>query len=143
MGLGLSFVLEMEFDLDKALEEVPIHIEDPPFPSVRQEKRSSGFLSELPSEEGKKLEHFTKLRPKRNKKQQPTQAAVGGPRPSSLTRPSWGRLAHPAHRLAVRTNRPSARDVQARFLHLVLSTFGKDNSVKFQTLQNRVAFEHP
>lgn len=68
----------MEFDLDKALEEVPIHIEDPPFPSVRQEKRSSGFLSELPSEEGKKLEHFTKLRPKRNKKQQPTQAAVGG-----------------------------------------------------------------
>nr|3LK3_T Chain T, Leucine-rich repeat-containing protein 16A [Homo sapiens] len=40
------------------------------------EKRSSGFISELPSEEGKKLEHFTKLRPKRNKKQQPTQAAV-------------------------------------------------------------------
>lgn len=66
----------MEFDLDKALEEVPIHIEDPPFPSLRQEKRSSGFISELPSEEGKKLEHFTKLRPKRNKKQQPTQAAV-------------------------------------------------------------------
>lgn len=79
MGLGLYFVLEMEFDLDKALEEVPIHIEDPPFPSVRQEKRSSGFISELPSEEGKKLEHFTKLRPKRNKKQQPTQAAVSGP----------------------------------------------------------------
>lgn len=88
MGLGLSFVLEMEFDLDKALEEVPIHIEDPPFPSVRQEKRSSGFLSELPSEEGKKLEHFTKLRPKRNKKQQPTQAAVGGPRPQ-LPHPSF------------------------------------------------------
>lgn len=67
----------MEFDLDKALEEVPIHIEDPPFPSVRQEKRSSGLISELPSEEGRRLEHFTKLRPKRNKKQQPTQAAVG------------------------------------------------------------------
>lgn len=79
MDLGLCFVLEMEFDLDKALEEVPIHIEDPPYPSVRQEKRSSGFISELPSEEGKKLEHFTKLRPKRNKKQQPTQAAVSGP----------------------------------------------------------------
>ena len=75
---GLCFILEMEFDLDKALEEVLIHIEDPPFPSGRQEKRSSGFISELPSEEGKKLEHFTKLRPKRNKKQQPTQAAVGG-----------------------------------------------------------------
>uniref|UniRef100_A0A8I5R205 Capping protein regulator and myosin 1 linker 1 n=1 Tax=Papio anubis TaxID=9555 RepID=A0A8I5R205_PAPAN len=72
----VSRAFEMEFDLDKALEEVPIHIEDPPFPSLRQEKRSSGFISELPSEEGKKLEHFTKLRPKRNKKQQPTQAAV-------------------------------------------------------------------
>uniref|UniRef100_G1QR11 Capping protein regulator and myosin 1 linker 1 n=1 Tax=Nomascus leucogenys TaxID=61853 RepID=G1QR11_NOMLE len=72
----VSRAFEMEFDLDKALEEVPIHVEDPPFPSLRQEKRSSGFISELPSEEGKKLEHFTKLRPKRNKKQQPTQAAV-------------------------------------------------------------------
>nr|XP_055120222.1 F-actin-uncapping protein LRRC16A isoform X7 [Symphalangus syndactylus] len=72
----VSRAFEMEFDLDKALEEVPIHIEDPPFPPLRQEKRSSGFISELPSEEGKKLEHFTKLRPKRNKKQQPTQAAV-------------------------------------------------------------------
>ncbi|KAL1784486.1 F-actin-uncapping protein LRRC16A isoform X8 [Sigmodon hispidus] len=72
----VSRAFEMEFDLDKALEEVPIHIEDPPFPSLRQEKRSSGFISELPSEEGRRLEHFTKLRPKRNKKQQPTQAAV-------------------------------------------------------------------
>ncbi|XP_051025266.1 F-actin-uncapping protein LRRC16A [Acomys russatus] len=73
----VSRAFEMEFDLDKALEEVPIHIEDPPFPlSIRQEKRSSGFMSELPSEEGRRLEHFTKLRPKRNKKQQPTQAAV-------------------------------------------------------------------
>ncbi|XP_038627078.1 F-actin-uncapping protein LRRC16A isoform X1 [Tachyglossus aculeatus] len=72
----VSRAFEMEFDLDKALEEVPIHIEDPPFPSVRAEKRASGFISELPSEEGRKLEHFTKLRPKRNKKQQPSQAAV-------------------------------------------------------------------
>ncbi|XP_058141317.1 F-actin-uncapping protein LRRC16A isoform X2 [Dasypus novemcinctus] len=72
----VSRAFEMEFDLDKALEEVPIHIEDPPLPSFRQEKRSSGLMAELPSEEGKKLEHFTKLRPKRNKKQQPTQAAV-------------------------------------------------------------------
>ncbi|XP_034366762.1 F-actin-uncapping protein LRRC16A isoform X7 [Arvicanthis niloticus] len=72
----VSRAFEMEFDLDKALEEVPIHIEDPPFPSVRQEKRSSGLISELPSEEGRRLEHFTKLRPKRNKKQQPTQAAI-------------------------------------------------------------------
>ncbi|MBZ3873676.1 Leucine-rich repeat-containing protein 16A [Sciurus carolinensis] len=72
----VSRAFEMEFDLDKALEEVPIHIEDPPFPFARQEKRSSGFISELPSEEGKKLEHFTKLRPRRNKKQPPSQAAV-------------------------------------------------------------------
>ncbi|XP_025030939.1 F-actin-uncapping protein LRRC16A isoform X2 [Python bivittatus] len=72
----VSRAFEMEFDLDKALEEVPIHIEDPPFPSGRLDKRTSGFISELPSEEGKKLEHFTKLRPKRNKKQQPTQSAV-------------------------------------------------------------------
>ncbi|XP_063155064.1 F-actin-uncapping protein LRRC16A isoform X2 [Candoia aspera] len=72
----VSRAFEMEFDLDKALEEVPIHIEDPPFPSGRLDKQTSGFISELPSEEGKKLEHFTKLRPKRNKKQQPTQSAV-------------------------------------------------------------------
>lgn len=72
----VSRAFEMEFDLDKALEEVPIHIEDPPFPSGRAEKRSSGFIAELPSEEGRKLEHFTKLRPRRNKKQRPTQAAV-------------------------------------------------------------------
>ncbi|XP_042317378.1 F-actin-uncapping protein LRRC16A isoform X2 [Sceloporus undulatus] len=77
----VSRAFEMEFDLDKALEEVPIHIEDPPFPSGRIDKRTSGFISELPSEEGKKLEHFTKLRPKRNKKQQPTQAAVNSATP--------------------------------------------------------------
>ncbi|XP_036198760.1 F-actin-uncapping protein LRRC16A isoform X4 [Myotis myotis] len=69
----VSRAFEMEFDLDKALEEVPIHVEDPPRPA---EKRSSGLIPELPSEEGRKLEHFTKLRPRRNKRQQPTQAAV-------------------------------------------------------------------
>ncbi|XP_038247955.1 F-actin-uncapping protein LRRC16A isoform X5 [Dermochelys coriacea] len=74
----VSRAFEMEFDLDKALEEVPIHIEDPPFLSSRPDKRTSGFISELPSEEGRKLEHFTKLRPKRNKKQQPSQASVCG-----------------------------------------------------------------
>ncbi|KAM6277586.1 F-actin-uncapping protein LRRC16A isoform 6-T6 [Spheniscus humboldti] len=77
----VSRAFEMEFDLDKALEEVPIHIEDPPFPSSRPDKRTSGFISELPSEEGRKLEHFTKLRPKRNKKQQPSQAAVSAGAP--------------------------------------------------------------
>ncbi|TFK02715.1 Leucine-rich repeat-containing protein 16A [Platysternon megacephalum] len=77
----VSRAFEMEFDLDKALEEVPIHIEDPPFLSSRLDKRTSGFISELPSEEGRKLEHFTKLRPKRNKKQQPSQASVCGATP--------------------------------------------------------------
>ncbi|CAK6439125.1 unnamed protein product [Pipistrellus nathusii] len=74
----VSRAFEMEFDLDKALEEVPIHVEDPPlpFPPRPAEKRSSGLIPELPSEEARKLEHFTKLRPRRNKRQRPTQAAV-------------------------------------------------------------------
>ncbi|XP_069469745.1 F-actin-uncapping protein LRRC16A [Ambystoma mexicanum] len=65
----VSRAFEMEFDLDKALEEVPIHTEDPPYPHIKLEKRTSNILADLPSEEAKKLEHFTKLRPKRNKKQ--------------------------------------------------------------------------
>lgn len=69
---------EMEFDLDKALEDVPPHVEDtagsshtPPTPSQglsKVDQRPSGGMAELPSEEEKKLQHFTKLRPKRNKK---------------------------------------------------------------------------
>lgn len=67
---------EMEFDLDKALEDVPIHVEDtssrtPPTPSQvlpKLEHRQPGGMAELPSEEEKKLQHFTKLRPRRNKK---------------------------------------------------------------------------
>lgn len=67
---------EMEFDLDKALEDVPIHVEDmstrtPPTPSQvqpRLEHRQPGMMVELPSEEEKKLQHYTKLRPRRNKK---------------------------------------------------------------------------
>ena len=62
----------MEFDLDKALEDVPVHVEEPPTSVAppRQEKRRSGAsasVAELPSEESKKLQHFTKLRPRRNK----------------------------------------------------------------------------
>ncbi|XP_073534973.1 F-actin-uncapping protein LRRC16A isoform X2 [Phyllobates terribilis] len=74
----VSRAFEMEFDLDKALEDVPIHIEDPPYPSYKQDKRSSSVIAELPSEEGKKLEHFTKLRPKRMKKQQPSKSTQSG-----------------------------------------------------------------
>ncbi|XP_041649096.1 F-actin-uncapping protein LRRC16A-like isoform X2 [Cheilinus undulatus] len=72
----VSRAFEMEFDLDKALEDIPIHVEDsssrtPPSPShilPKLEQRSSGGMMELPSEEEKKLQHFTKLRPRRNKK---------------------------------------------------------------------------
>uniref|UniRef100_A0A8B9L860 Capping protein regulator and myosin 1 linker 1 n=1 Tax=Astyanax mexicanus TaxID=7994 RepID=A0A8B9L860_ASTMX len=63
----VSRAFEMEFDLDKALEDVPIHLEDPTPPS-KLEKKTSGGMVELPSEEAKKLQHYTKLRPKRNKK---------------------------------------------------------------------------
>ncbi|XP_022069175.2 F-actin-uncapping protein LRRC16A isoform X2 [Acanthochromis polyacanthus] len=74
----VSRAFEMEFDLDKALEDVPVHVEDssassqtPPTPSLvltKLEHRPSGGMTELPSEEEKKLQHFTKLRPRRNKK---------------------------------------------------------------------------
>ncbi|CAL9705468.1 unnamed protein product [Knipowitschia caucasica] len=70
----VSRAFEMEFDLDKALEDVPVHVEDsasvssPSAAPSKQEQRSSGGISTLPSEEEKKLQHFTKLRPRRNKK---------------------------------------------------------------------------
>ena len=77
---------EMEFDLDKALENVPVHVEDtatssqtPPTPSQalpKLEKRLPGAMLELPSEEEKKLQHFTKLRPRRNKKTQSSKVPV-------------------------------------------------------------------
>uniref|UniRef100_A0A674DG03 Capping protein regulator and myosin 1 linker 1 n=1 Tax=Salmo trutta TaxID=8032 RepID=A0A674DG03_SALTR len=77
----VSRAFEMEFDLDKALEDVPIHTEDPPAPSPaptlsRLEKRPSGAMGELPSDEAKKLQHFTKLRPRRNKKMQSSKIPV-------------------------------------------------------------------
>ncbi|XP_041942504.1 F-actin-uncapping protein LRRC16A-like isoform X2 [Alosa sapidissima] len=65
----VSRAFEMEFDLDKALEEVPVHVDDhhQAAPS-KLEKKPPGSMGELPSEEAKKLQHFTKLRPRRNKK---------------------------------------------------------------------------
>lgn len=74
----------MEFDLDKALEDVPVHVEDtssrtPPTPSQGHPKldhRTPGALVELPSEEEKKLQHFTKLRPRRHKKTHSTKVSV-------------------------------------------------------------------
>ncbi|XP_030605096.1 F-actin-uncapping protein LRRC16A-like [Archocentrus centrarchus] len=74
----VSRAFEMEFDLDKALEDVPIHVEDtstssqtPSTPSMvlpKLDQCPTGVMVELPSEEEKKLQHFTKLRPRRNKK---------------------------------------------------------------------------
>uniref|UniRef100_A0A671Y4F8 Capping protein regulator and myosin 1 linker 1 n=1 Tax=Sparus aurata TaxID=8175 RepID=A0A671Y4F8_SPAAU len=80
----VSRAFEMEFDLDKALEDVPVHMEDtssrtPPTPShvlPKLEHRPSGGMVELPSEEEKKLQHFTKLRPRRNKKQHSSKVPV-------------------------------------------------------------------
>lgn len=78
----------MEFDLDKALEDVPIHVEDtltssqtPSTPSaalLKLEHCPTGVMVELPSEEEKKLQHFTKLRPRRNKKTHSSKVPVSG-----------------------------------------------------------------
>ncbi|XP_010765613.1 leucine-rich repeat-containing protein 16A [Notothenia coriiceps] len=71
----VSRAFEMEFDLDRALEDVPVLVEEssktPTTPSQmfpKLEHRPPGGMVELPSEEEKKLQHFTKLRPRRNKK---------------------------------------------------------------------------
>ncbi|XP_078097739.1 F-actin-uncapping protein LRRC16A-like isoform X2 [Mustelus asterias] len=77
----VSRAFEMEFDLDKALEEIPVHFdESAPALSIysKQERssRPSSMMTELPSEEVKKLEHYTKSRPKRNKKLPPSKTAL-------------------------------------------------------------------
>lgn len=81
----ISVAFEMEFDLDKALEDVPIHFEDPPPPPTpppKLEKKPSGVFGDLPSTaEMPTLQHITKLRPKRNKIARPSRspaAATGG-----------------------------------------------------------------
>lgn len=71
----------MEFDLDKALEDVPVHVEDassrtPPTPSQVVPKTEQRAMAELPSEEEKKLQHFTKLRPRRKKKTHSSKVTV-------------------------------------------------------------------
>uniref|UniRef100_UPI003AB0DA6E F-actin-uncapping protein LRRC16A-like n=1 Tax=Centroberyx gerrardi TaxID=166262 RepID=UPI003AB0DA6E len=85
----VSVAFEMEFDLDKALEEVPIHVEDPPPPPPAQplDRKSSYYADlppppppadlkpvclELPTVECRKLEHHTKLRPKPKKRTKPS-----------------------------------------------------------------------
>uniref|UniRef100_A0A3Q3N2X2 F-actin-uncapping protein LRRC16A-like n=1 Tax=Mastacembelus armatus TaxID=205130 RepID=A0A3Q3N2X2_9TELE len=91
----VSVAFEMEFDLDKALEEVPIHVEDPPLPSPPSQPldrmsayyrdlpsppaspdRQSVYLGELPPVEHLMLEHHTKLRPKPKKRTKPSRQPV-------------------------------------------------------------------
>uniref|UniRef100_A0A8C8D1C8 CARMIL C-terminal domain-containing protein n=1 Tax=Oncorhynchus tshawytscha TaxID=74940 RepID=A0A8C8D1C8_ONCTS len=66
----VSVAFEMEFDLDKALEEVPIYEEDPPPPAPSDKKPT--YFGELPTMEARKLEHHTKLRPKPKKRTKPS-----------------------------------------------------------------------
>ncbi|KAK1880253.1 F-actin-uncapping protein LRRC16A [Dissostichus eleginoides] len=99
----VSVAFEMEFDLDKALEEVPIHVEDPPPPPPPSQPldRASAYhgdlpppptlldtksvcLSELPAVEHKMLESHTKQRPKpkkRTKPSRPTRKSTGSSAP--------------------------------------------------------------
>ncbi|TNN79983.1 F-actin-uncapping protein LRRC16A [Liparis tanakae] len=73
----VSRAFEMEFDLDKALEDVPIHLEDASTSSQTPTTPSQVLPKlELPSEEEKKLQHFTKLRPRRNKKKHSSKIPV-------------------------------------------------------------------
>lgn len=74
---------ELEFDLDKALEHVPIHMEDPPVPPPHEpveaglERPGSVCFIDLPETESPKLQHMTKLRPRRKKTNtKPRKAAV-------------------------------------------------------------------
>uniref|UniRef100_A0A8C7RTE7 CARMIL C-terminal domain-containing protein n=1 Tax=Oncorhynchus mykiss TaxID=8022 RepID=A0A8C7RTE7_ONCMY len=66
----VSVAFEMEFDLDKALEEVPIHEEDSPPPPLSDKMPT--YFGELPTMEARKLEHHTKLRPKPKKRTKPS-----------------------------------------------------------------------
>ncbi|KAM6974904.1 F-actin-uncapping protein LRRC16A isoform 2-T2 [Tautogolabrus adspersus] len=90
----VSVAFEMEFDLDKALEEVPIHVEDPTPPppppsSSKPIDRMSSYYADLPPPstpvdssavclgellpvEHKTLEHHTKHRPKPKKRTKPS-----------------------------------------------------------------------
>uniref|UniRef100_A0A7N6AKT8 CARMIL C-terminal domain-containing protein n=1 Tax=Anabas testudineus TaxID=64144 RepID=A0A7N6AKT8_ANATE len=85
----VSVAFEMEFDLDKALEDVPIHVEDPPppptplHPSDRMSTYSV-YLGELPPVEHMTLESQTKLRPKPKKRTKPSRQPVGPFRDSEL-----------------------------------------------------------
>ncbi|XP_076862330.1 F-actin-uncapping protein LRRC16A [Brachyhypopomus gauderio] len=73
----VSVAFELEFDLDKTLENVPIHMEDLPLPppptplKEELERQESVCFSDLPQTESPKLEHITKHRPRRKKTNRP------------------------------------------------------------------------
>lgn len=80
---------EMEFDLDKALEEVPIHLEDPLLPPPPAVQPVDGLWtapsssSDLPvpptlADSLPPLEHHTKSRPRPKRRTRPSRPAVGG-----------------------------------------------------------------
>uniref|UniRef100_A0A671TH92 F-actin-uncapping protein LRRC16A-like n=1 Tax=Sparus aurata TaxID=8175 RepID=A0A671TH92_SPAAU len=73
--MDTCMVGNMEFDLDKALEEVPIHVEDPPLPPV--------CFGELPPMEHVTLEHRTKCRPKPTKRTKPSRPPRAASRSSA------------------------------------------------------------
>ncbi|XP_060771302.1 F-actin-uncapping protein LRRC16A isoform X2 [Neoarius graeffei] len=67
----ISVAFELEFDLDKALEHVPIHMEDPPLlpppepVEAEIESPESVCFIDLPETDSPKLQHMTKLRPRK------------------------------------------------------------------------------
>ncbi|KAF5894844.1 F-actin-uncapping protein LRRC16A-like, partial [Clarias magur] len=81
----ISVAFELEFDLDKALEHVPIHMEDLPLPPPPEpveaelgSPESAAFI-DLPETESPKLHHITKLRPRRKKTCTKPRKAASGP----------------------------------------------------------------
>ncbi|MCI4381517.1 hypothetical protein PGIGA_G00252760 [Pangasianodon gigas] len=81
----ISVAFELEFDLDKALEHVPIHMEDPPLPpppepvEAELERPESVCFIDLPETESPKLQHITKLRPRRKKTNTKPRKAASAP----------------------------------------------------------------
>ncbi|KAJ0003819.1 hypothetical protein NQD34_008917 [Periophthalmus magnuspinnatus] len=89
----VSVAFESEFDLDKALEEVPIHIEDlppsspVPTPSDKTATHHAGTPPPdlPPPAQVQTLEHHTKSRPKPKKRSKPTRAKrVVAPPPGAV-----------------------------------------------------------
>ncbi|XP_066524854.1 F-actin-uncapping protein LRRC16A-like [Hoplias malabaricus] len=74
----VSVAFELEFDLDKALEHVPMHMDDLPLPptpaplEAEPENQLSVCFKNLPETESPKLQHITKLRPRRKKTTKPS-----------------------------------------------------------------------